>query len=137
MALPKSDWIKDAIWTEYHLTATGWVRGTHRTERGRYENELEPPPDRLMTVRSLQIVPSDPAKKPIDETEIRWVTGATARQYLEEAQNNWGVLPLHAPALSGVSADANSGLSNVRLMCKSEMQRPLGRRVKAPAQRWT
>lgn len=38
-------------WTEWHLTPAGWVRGSERTDFGR--EEVEPPSDRVVTVRYI------------------------------------------------------------------------------------
>ncbi len=131
MAVPKQDWIKDTVWTEMHLTATGWVRGTIRTEKGRFENEVDQPPDCLMTVRSLERVPSDPHEKQTEWTEIRWRVPDIER--IERAQDNWGVLPYSAPPLSPKSASEHPALSNLPTMRLAELRRPLGKRMK---RRW-
>jgi hypothetical protein len=128
MAIPPQDWIKDTEWREVHLTPLGWVRGTIRTERGRYENERDPPPDCLMTVRLLESMPTDPEQKPADWSEIRWYTPDL--KSLEEAQGNFGVLPSYAPALSPKSAAAHPMLPGLATMQLSESRRPRGKRMR-------
>jgi hypothetical protein len=134
MPVPMEDWIKDTAWTEMHLTATGWLRGTKRTEKGRYENEVAPPPDCLMTVRSLECVPADPREKQTEWTEIRWRIPDAER--IEQAQENWGVLPRSAPPLSPQSASKHLALKNLSTMRLSELRRPLGKRVKKERTWW-
>ena len=72
-----------------HLTPTGWVSGTIRIEKGRYENERDPPPDWLISVRMLQKVPTDPGQAPADWSEIRWCTNDL--KALERAQEKFGL----------------------------------------------
>ncbi len=131
MAITQSDWIKDTQWSEYHLTPKGWVSGTVRTEKGRYESATDPPPGRLLTIRSLSCVPSDWKDKPRDWTEIRWATKDVAR--LKEAQDNWGVLPYTGP-LSDESAAAFSDVPGIHLMKLPAAARPQG--IRARRRRW-
>jgi hypothetical protein len=128
VTIPKADWIKDTVWHESHLTPGGWVHGTIRTEKGRFENEVDAPPDRLMTVRSLERVPTDGSEKVSDWSEIRWKTGNV--ESLEVAQERWGVLPRRAAALSRESASQHPTLKNLLLMMRSENRRPFGSRVR-------
>lgn len=128
MAVPKEDWIKDTVWIEFHLTPTGWLRGTKRTEKGRFENEIEPPIDRLMTVRCLECVPDDATIKPTAKSEIRWRIDDV--QYIEKAQSDWGVLPRDAPPLSAEAVARHRPLKNLLTMQLSELRRPLGTRIK-------
>lgn len=128
MAVPKEDWLKDTAWTEMHLTSTGWRRGTIRAEKGRFENEVDPPPDCLMTVRSLHRIPSNPQEKPTEWSEIR--SRVLDMERIEQAQDNWGVLPRHAPPLSTKSASEHPALKNLPAMRLSESRRSLGRRIR-------
>jgi hypothetical protein len=122
MAIPPKDWIKDTEWREVHLTPAGWVSGTIRTEKGRYENERDPPPDCLISVRMLQKMPADPGQAPADWSEIRWCTNDL--KALERAQEKFGVLPWHAPALSPSSAASHSAIPGLASMRLSESRRP-------------
>src|ERR1019366_2520207 len=126
MTITTDDWIKDTIWREMHLTSHGWIRGSSRTEKGRFENDVEPPFDRILTVRCLEFIPADPKQIPKDWSEIRWINSND--RYLEEAQELWGVLPRSAPALSAESAKRHLTLKNIRDMRKSENSRPLGKK---------
>jgi hypothetical protein len=126
--VPVQDWIKDADWRDIHLTSTGWVKGTRRTEKGRFEDELEPPADRFLTIRIIELVPSSPDELPREWSEIIWHT--ENRKFLEEAQERFGVLPRYAPPLSFEAADKNSSLPGVSLMRLSDALRPRGKRRK-------
>lgn len=128
MAILREDWLKDVTWREMHLTWVGWKRGTIRTEKGRYEMEIERPPDCLMTVRSLEKIPTDKTEKPADWSEIRWRINDTHR--IEAAQEKWGVLPRSFPALSAKTAAEHRGLNTIAAMRLPDVQRPLGRLVK-------
>jgi hypothetical protein len=131
MAVPKEDWVKDTVWVEMHLTGVGWVRGTKRTEKGRFEYEIDPPPDTLMTVRCLECIPDDPKSKPTERTEIRW--RVLDVEQIARAQSDWGVLPRHAPPLSADSALKHAALKNLPAMQHFELHRPLGKRLREEA----
>jgi hypothetical protein len=124
----KSDWLKDTVWVEWHLTAGGWTRGTMRTEKGAFENEVLPPPDCLMSIRTLEFMPTSASEKPADWSVIRWI--ARDAQRLEAAQEKWGVLPLQAPALSADSANEHPEVKRRAVMQMSENQRPVGTSVR-------
>lgn len=124
MVISREDWLKDTAWYEAHLTPQGWLAGTRRTEKGRYENEREPPDDRVMTVRCLEKIPAGWDEKPRDWSEIKWVTNDL--RLLEHLQKNWGVLPRHAPALGAESAMLHLTVPNVRVMTRSARDRPAG-----------
>ncbi len=56
-------------WTEWHLTPTGWVRGTEKEDFRKIERE--PPPDRVKTVVYRQYL-SSPFSR-MDEThKVEW-----------------------------------------------------------------
>lgn len=122
MTLPKEDWIKDTAWQEVHLTSGGWVKGTIRTEKGRYEAEIGRPHDCLMTVRSLEKIPTDANDRPAEWSEIRWHSRDVQR--IETAQENWGVLPHWFPPLA--SDAQHPALKNIDVMKLPEIKRPPG-----------
>jgi hypothetical protein len=128
MTIPVEDWIKDTEWREMHLTSHGWIKGTLRTEKGHFEDEIDPPLDRVLTLRILECVPSNPNEKPSDWCEIIWHSRNPAT--LEAAQEKWGVLPRWAPALSANSAAKYPMLSNLGSMRLSDDKRPRGRRTR-------
>ncbi len=39
-------------WTEYHLTPSGWVTGTEKTDFRR--DDVDPPQDRVLTIRYVE-----------------------------------------------------------------------------------
>jgi hypothetical protein len=123
MALAREDWIKDTEWEEWHLTPrAGWVRGTIRDEKGRFEYEIERPPDCLLTVRRLHRVPVDPNVPPAEWSEIRWRAGNT--NVIDAAQAKFGVLPHWFPPLSTEAAKAGAGLRTLSLMLLPPRDRP-------------
>jgi hypothetical protein len=126
MAIPKEDWIKDTVWIEFYLTNTGWMRGTKRTEKGRFENEIEPPVYRLMTVRCLECIPDEGHNRPTEKTEIRWCSDDLEK--VTKAQIDWGALPHDAPPLSPQSASKHLALTNLAIMRLPELRRPRGKR---------
>jgi hypothetical protein len=126
MSIPREDWIKDTEWREVHLTSHGWIKGTIRTEKGHFEEVIEPPGDRVLTIRILESVPTNPDEKPGYWCEIIW--HSNNRAALEAAQEQCGVLPRYAPALSAASAAKYPTLSNIGLMRLSEDKRPRGKR---------
>jgi hypothetical protein len=129
MVIPVQDWIKDADWRDVHLTSTGWVKGTLRTEKGRFEDEIEPPPDRVLTIRIVESVPSNPEELPKEWSEIIWHT--KNQTMLEQAQERWGVLPRSAPPLSSASAAKNPLIPGVPYMRLTDQSRPHGKRRKS------
>lgn len=125
MPIGRADWSKDTSWTEYHLTPSGWVRGTQRSEGGKFELEIAAPPDTLMTIRSFSCIPSNGNEKPRNWSEIRWATRDTTK--LQTAQADWGVLPLVWP-LSPDELTRHRSLPGIDLMGLDYDQRPRGRR---------
>lgn len=127
MVITREEWTPDNIWIEYHLTSTGWVRGTERTEKGRYENETEPPFDRVLTIRTFDFMP--PVGAPKKWSEIRWV--AKNLQIVEETQDDWGALPSFAPAITTENARNFPQLSRfLSAMQTGQGRRPKGSRVR-------
>lgn len=110
------------------LTPTGWVRGTIRDEKGRFEYEIDPPDDCLMIVRYLEKVPSDPNEKAVDWSEIK--QRSRDIQGIETAQGKWGVLPQNFPPLSSENASKNGDLRGIHDMGKNRKDRPLGSRIR-------
>ncbi len=127
MVITREEWTPDTNWVEYHLTSTGWVSGTQRTEKGRYENETDPPFDRLLTVRTFDFLP--PVGTPKKWSEIRWL--AKNLQSIEEAQGDWGALPSIAPPISAENANSYPQLSKfLPVMQMGQERRPKGSRVR-------
>jgi len=126
MTITKQDWIKDTVWYDTHLTEKGWTQGSSRTEKGRFEADIEPPFDRMMTIRSFDFVPSDPKRNLRRWSEIIWMSAND--NILERAQELWGSLPRYAPALSVQSATRHMDLKNIMDMLNSEKIRRLGDR---------
>ena len=122
MAVPRSDWLKDTVWTEYHLSSAGWEAGTSRSEKGRFENEVDPPADRLLTIRSLCYVPSAASEKPRFWSEIRWLSPNL--EAVLDAQRLAGVLPPYASALCQESADSYPQLKTAAVMRQPADDRP-------------
>jgi hypothetical protein len=125
MTITKQDWVKDTDWVDVHLTPCGWRYGTEHYDTG-YKFEKEPPTDRLMTVRHFECIPADPNRASGDWSEIRWRTDDALA--LERAQDRWGVLPDHFPALSAASAADHVGLKNIMILQLSKDWRPRGKR---------
>ena len=128
MLITKEDWLKDTVWRETHLTRKNWLKGSARTEKGRFEKGIEPPPDRIITIRHLQLIPSDPKEPMKDWSEIAWV--GLNDFYLEEAQESWGVLPRRNPPLSANSARRYKDLKNITIMLRPSNERQLGKKIK-------
>jgi hypothetical protein len=124
MPIPRADWIKDTQWSEKHLTPTGWVYGTNRTERGRFEAEIPPPPDCLLTIRSLSCIPSDWSQKPRDWSEIRWATRDMVRLRQAIERYGWG----YTTAISAESFAQHRNIPNIELLALPPHERPRGRR---------
>jgi hypothetical protein len=56
-------------WTEWHLTSTGWQRGTEKEDFRRVDRE--PPPDRVLTVIYKEFISS--RFSPMENSsEIAW-----------------------------------------------------------------
>ncbi len=128
MLILHQDWIKDTDWIEYHLTNRGWARGSIRRERGIFEQPVDVVQGRLMTIRSLETIPSDPKKPVVGKSEIRWITDRIVE--LERAQDDWGVLPPGAYPLLRDQKERFRDLKHVRLMLLGQKERPWGKKTR-------
>lgn len=129
MILLKEERSREICWHETHLTArTGWVGGLVRSAGSKFEYEIFPPPDRLLTVRLFEKMPDDPKERPYTWCEIQWVSKDT--RSVNKAQRQWGSLPRYLPALSQIDAEKHRRLPLINDMCL-----PPARRARVPRSR--